>query len=125
MNIRKIDLSKDYETLNKWLIGHNKPVLSRDLYSDSGFMINELVAGFLYKTNSSICLVENIISDPSSEKNERRRAINTVFETIVKEAKNLNFKMIFTAVELNSLHKNLIDIGFIDLQSDKLMFRSL
>src|ERR1700677_5048562 len=115
MNIRKIDLNKDYETLNKWLVGHNKPILSQDLYSDSGFMVNELVAGFLYKTNSSICLVENFVSDPASEKNERRRAINTLFETIIKEAKDLKFKMIFTAVELNSLHKNLIDIGFVDL----------
>lgn len=123
--IRKIDLDKDYETLSLWLKNHNKPSMNKDLFSDSGFMVDEIVAGFLYKTNSSICLVENFISDPTSKKNLRRAAINTLFKTIIDEAKSCGFKMMFTSVQLNSLHKNLKDLEFINLPNDKLMFRSL
>lgn len=125
MNIRKINLDKDYETITKWLKLHNKPILNKELLSDSGFMIDEIVAGFLYKTNSSVCLVENFISDPASEKNARRIAINILFETIIKEAKDLNFQFMFTAVQLDSLYKNLINLDFKELPNDKLMFRSL
>ena len=123
--IRKIDLEKDYAILSQWLEGHSKPIFDKKLYSNSGFMVDEIVAGFLYKTNSSICFIENIISNPISEKNARRTAINTLFDEIIKEAKNEKFQMIFTAVILNSLHSSFIDAGFIDLPKDQLMFRSL
>jgi hypothetical protein len=123
--IRKIELDKDYETLSLWLKNHNKPSMNKELFSDSGFMVDEIVAGFLYKTNSSICLVENFISDPASEKNARRTAINTLFKTIIEEAKSCGFKMMFTSVILNSLHKNLKEVGFVELPHDQLMFRSL
>lgn len=125
MNIRKIDLNKDYEILTNWLLLHNKPIINKELLSDSGFIIDDIVAGFLYKTNSAVCIVENFISNPISDKNDRRIAINTLFETIIKEAKNLNFQFMFTAVQLNSLHKNLINLDFKELPNDKLMFRSL
>lgn len=122
--IRKIDLNKDYKILSNWLESHGK-FWPKSVFSDSGFMINEIVAGFLYKTNSSICLVENFVADPKSDKYARRTAIDLLFRTIIKEAKDLNFTIMFTSVYLNSLEKNLKDLEFQELPNDKLMFRSL
>lgn len=129
MKIRNIDLDTDFKVLCNWLTDHNKPLISKDLYPPTGFMIQDekmdLVAGFLYKTDSKLCVVENFISNPIIAKDQRREAITLLFKTIIQKAQNDGFKIMFTSAILDSLIKQLNDLDFKELKTDRLFFRSL
>jgi hypothetical protein len=129
MITRKLNLDQDYQQINKWLIDHKSFGIDKDLLSDFGFMISDaqkdIVAGFLYKTNSKVCYIENFISNPNTEKQERRQGIRVLFETIINAAKTEGYKLILTFAELNSLIKELEDLEFKYLPSNKVYFRSI
>lgn len=129
MDYRKINLDTDYEVIANWLNLHNKPNMSRDYFSSNGYMINvngeDIIAGFLYSTDSNVCFIENFISKPGTEKMLRRMAIDKLFKVILEEAKDKGFKLILTCAELHSLMANLKEVGFRELPSNKVFFRSL
>lgn len=129
LEVRPIKLEQDYDLLSDWLKGHNKPVLDKGLYSDLGLMVShgniDLVAAFLFTTNSDICLIENFISNPKSLKFERREAINILIQKLVEKAKEFKSKLIFTSLDLNSLIQSFEKQEFKVLPTNKLYFRSL
>lgn len=61
-------------------------------------------AGFIYKTDSKICWLEFIVSDPLSDTLERGRALDTLIDSLVSRAKQMEFSVMFTS----SNHERLI-----------------
>jgi hypothetical protein len=95
----------DYNMLAKWWIDHDQIPCPRNLLPNLGFIIDDMVAGFLYQTDSGVCFFETVISKKDSDKDERREALDKLIETIVDSAKEMKYKRLI----FHTLHPRLAD----------------
>ena len=93
----------DWDTLVSWWKWWRWAIMPKDFLPDNGkggIIVEKdntpIVAGFLYETNSSVMILEWIVSNPKYKQNDRKEAI----ELLIKEAENLaksnNYKYMFT-----------------------------
>ena len=102
---------EDYETICKWWKWWRWEPINRESLPNNGvggFMIHDkntdICAGFVYTTNSNICIVEWIVSNYEiKDKKIRKKAIEMLICTLTDFGKNLGFKVAFTYL----LNKNL------------------
>lgn len=94
----------DWETLVKWWDSWpNWTNPSKDFLPDNGtggIMIEKdglpIVAGFIYKTNSSCVLLEWIVSDPEYRADDRGQAVELLITEAEKLTKDLGYNYMFT-----------------------------
>lgn len=101
--------SLDYPTLCSWQSARNKEMFQSDLLSDIGFIVDDKACGFLYTTNSKVCYIETLLSNPN---NKDTKAIDEVVEAIISKAKELGFNLILSTTKLNVVTSRAITHGF-------------
>ncbi len=118
MNTRTLTES-DYEILSDWWKAWNWPVMAKDMLPDDGtggIMIeNEgenIVAGFLYWSNSKLVWLDWIISNPDADKKIRKQAIEMLILTAEQMVKDAGSKYIMSISRSNSLLKIHEKIGW-------------
>ncbi len=114
----------DYETLCEWGEYWRFPLPPKDFLPHSGILFNgilvyreeqELCAGFIYETNSAVCWMEYIISNPYvRDRDLRKECINYLIDCLSEMARNKGFKYIFTTVKNENLINKYIDNGFVE-----------
>jgi len=92
----------DFNDVMKWLEKRNMPKIDKTVLSDTGFIIPDVACVFLYLTNSSVCNLENMYSNPDAE--NRSLAIELLLDTALKAAKTWEYKY----VQSISTHKEMI-----------------
>ena len=112
----------DYDKLKGWWDFWKFPapaVAALPKYDDeltTGLMVSsngiDICAGFLYETNSALCWVEFIVSNPDSGKEERSKALSLLIDEFTEEAKRLGFGAIFASIKHPSLLKKYIKAGY-------------
>lgn len=105
----KIELvnEQNYEMLVEWWKGHNWGIIPYSMLPKIGFIVEDTVAGFIYSTDSEICLIEWIISDPKSEKLKRKECVDILLKTLCSTAKEMGFKIGYTYTKNKGLIENL------------------
>ena len=116
MNTRTLTES-DYEILSDWWIAWSWPVMAKDMLPDNGtggIMVEHegenIVAGFLYWSNSKLVWLDWIISNPKSDKDIRQEAIKKLIltaESMTKEAGSKYMMSISRSNSLLKIHKEL------------------
>jgi hypothetical protein len=89
----------DYATISEWGRKRQFPVLPPEFLPRTGLIHENYCVGFLYGTDSKICLMEWVISNPDSDKEERNIAMNELICALLEEAKRQGFKIVFSSVE--------------------------
>ena len=94
---------EDYETICAWWKWWRWPVLPKGALPDNGkcgFMIEKnnkpIASAFLYLTNSSVALLEWIVSNPYYKENDRKDAIELLINEAEKFCKGMNVTYIFS-----------------------------
>jgi len=124
-NIRAYKQS-DYEILSSWWRGWSWPLVPKECLPQTGYIIDDLCAGFLYKTDSSIAWMEWIISNPKADKFVRGEALDVLIVSLIEKAKEQGFSSIFTSSNKLSFKDRLIKHKFIETDKDVSQFiRSL
>ena len=102
----------DWDTLVTWWKWWRWAVLPKDFLPDNGtggIMVEKdgecIVAGFLYKTNSNVIILEWIVSNPDYKKKDRKEAIELLIIEAEKKTKKLGCKYMFSICK----NKHLID----------------
>ena len=103
---------EDYETICKWWKWWRWPVLPKTALPNNGkggFMIEKnnkpIVSAFLYLTNSSVVLLEWIVSNPDYRESDRKEAIEMLINKTEEFCKNMDCKHMFSI----GRNKHLID----------------
>jgi len=111
MNIRTLTES-DYEILSGWWKAWSWPVMAKDMLPDNGtggIMVEHegenIVAGFLYWSNSKLVWLDWIISNPKSDKDIRQEAIKKLILTAESMTKKAGSKYMMSISRSNSLLK--------------------
>lgn len=103
MKIRSIDIDKDYNTISKWCESYNMIPYAKDALSDAGFIIDDICAVWLYKTNSKVCYMENCIANKEIDKSLRNEGIDILFNKVIDEAKNNGYKFMVSSSNLSNI----------------------
>jgi hypothetical protein len=121
--IRKFDLLKDYDMLYKWWKSHGSFPPEPEHLSPTGLVVevegNPVTAGFLYNTDSKICVFEFVIADPDANKKVRAKALNFLIESMKVLAKNLGYSLIYTSIGIKPFINKLAVAGFIEADKNQ------
>lgn len=114
----------DYEMLKGWwsfwrFPAPPIPFLPRyEEDSFNGLIISnngkDLAAGFLYETNSKMCWLEYIVTNPDTKAEERDDAIAVLLNELSVSAKHLGYDVIFSSIKSESLISKYVKSGFIE-----------
>lgn len=118
MNTRTLTES-DYEILSDWWKAWGWPVMAKDMLPDNGtggiIVENKgenIVAGFLYWSNSKLVWLDWIISNPNADKKIRKQAIEMLILTAEQMVKDAGSKYMMSISRSNSLLKIHEKIGW-------------
>lgn len=111
MNI-KIFQEKDYPILHSWWTRHGWTPVAFEMLPKIGYIVNDVCAGFLYVSDSKLCHLEWLVSDPESEKTKRSDSLNILIDTLCLTAKEYGCKFVFTTSNNEVLIKRLQNRGF-------------
>lgn len=111
MNI-EIFKETDYPTLCAWWKDHQWSPVPLNMLPRTGYIVDNICAGFIYITDSQLCHMEWIISDLKSDKEKRDKALNVLIDTLCLTAKEYKCKAIFTTAKQNVLIERLKNHGF-------------
>lgn len=109
----------DYDELCRWWQWFRFPVIPKECLPENGcggIMISkdgiDICAGFLYYTNSAMCWIEFIVSNPDYKSKDRGEAIRILIDELSADAKRNGFECIFTSVKNQSLIKHYEACGY-------------
>ncbi len=80
-----------FEQVRAWLRFRDEEMTPEAL-PRTGFIIPGKVAGFLYRTDSSVAWIENLVAAPTLEREERNKLVDAIVTAISQKAKALGFK---------------------------------
>lgn len=109
----------DYPQLCDWWKWNRFPVLERDYLPSNGLggiMIAkdgvDIVAGFLYFTNSKMCWLEFIVRNPKYRNKDAKEAIRLLIDELTGVAQRKGCKAIFSSIKRESLVGHYEACGF-------------
>lgn len=112
MQIRKYVSSQDYFSIAVWWNEQKWTSIPQDHLPEHGFIVEGIAAGFLYKTDSKFALLEFVIANPSTSKEERSEALDLIIDNLLNLAKELEFKSVFSSITHPKLVNRYKEHGF-------------
>lgn len=103
---------EDIAQVNEWELMWELNPSTLDHYPETGFIVDDVCAGFLYKTDSSICFIDGYISNPKTDKRVRKAALDMVTEKIFEVAKASGFNTCVAYTQNPSVRYRCLDNDF-------------
>lgn len=100
-----------FEQINSWLRFWDG-AMTQDMLSQTGFIIPGKAAGFLYRTDSSLAFIENLVAAPGMSREERTGYVDAIVSAICAEAARLGFKVLLGYTQLDAVVKRAERFGF-------------
>lgn len=94
LHIRKFDRAKDTKTINQWCRDWKMSEFADWWLPDTGYMVEGVLYGSLYFTNSGLAYLENIISNPDAPTELRQTALGMVGDASFQEARAAGYKAV-------------------------------
>lgn len=101
----------------KWWEGHGWEVIPAHALPQIGIIVsdgkNDICAGFLYRTDSTICWPEFIVSNPAfKDKRVRNNALDLLIDQLTHVGKELGFRSAFSSINNPSLANRFVKSGY-------------
>lgn len=91
---------RDFPQIAKWAKDGYNTEYQEDQFPATGFIVDGVAAYFLYSTDSSICYLENLISNKYANPTLKHHAIEMIIEAILKEARAMGFKVAYATTDI-------------------------
>lgn len=101
----------DKELINSWLKLHNQELKDYE-WSDIGFIVEGIAAGFLIKAERNYGFLESYITAPGNTKEQRQEALNMITDALIEEAKRLGIKKLFAITANKGIIERCKTYGF-------------
>lgn len=108
--IRNVN-KRDLITIGEWYRKRGI-VFDTSFLPPFGLIADGICAGFLYRTDSPVAVVGNLVSDPDGDRETRSQALDLLIEMLYSRARFEGFKRVTAASNLNSVKKRLVSLGF-------------
>jgi hypothetical protein len=101
-----------FETVRSWMEARGEAI-TLDALPQTGFIIPGKAAGFLYKTDSSVAMIEGLVAAPGVEREARDQAVDAIVQAVIAEAQRLGFKTLTGTTVLEAVVKRAERNGFV------------
>jgi hypothetical protein len=98
--------------VNKWAEKHSFPLPPKEYLPETGLIVEDTAAGFVYLSNSNLAWVEWIFSNPEKSPEERQESIDSLMSTLEKIAIAHGAKALFSSSGSEGYRKVLERNGF-------------
>ena len=109
---RLFDFNKDYDMIQEWW-SHHKSFAPKPQHLVVEVEREPVCAGWVYRTDSTICVFEFVICDPLKDKETRNQALSKLIQTVKLWAKEQGFGLIYSSIGISSYIKRLVDEDFV------------
>lgn len=121
MNVRRFQ-PEDHAEICEWWKHYDWQPVQIELLPNIGFVIEHdgvnIVAGWLYQTDSKIGWIEWIISNPKAPHREKTVAIDLLLKAIIDAAHIVGMKAIFGSLKHKGLMRKYEGFGFLKTDTD-------
>lgn len=124
VKIRKFK-PEDYGQLASWAADRDVSLPPLDALSTIGLIVDDVAAGFLYFTNSSIALLEGFIANPKTDKNDRDSAVNWITLNLIELAKSNGVKILKCDTKIETVINRAYNFGFEDKGTARVLIKEL
>jgi hypothetical protein len=104
----------DWPMIHGWYDARGMAALPADSIPGCGVIIHDVAVGFLYRTDSSVGLIDAILTNPAQPVLARGRAVKTIVNLLVEIAPTVGVKYILAQPRRASLARFAKSIGFFD-----------
>lgn len=106
------DASAHLGAVSEWSQAQGTGAVEAGHLPRCGFVVDGVAAGWLYRTDSGLGLIEHFITNPSAPLKARHAAVNQIGEAIIEEAKRLGISRLLTMTPHRSIGRMAIRHGF-------------
>lgn len=93
MQVREYE-HKDYSQIEEWADQYG--IVQREAgLPKTGFIIDNVAAGFIYATDSDCCWIENVIANKKATKEEKAEAFDLLVPALMQKAEELGFRVAY------------------------------
>lgn len=115
---RAFDFNKDYVTIQVWWNKFSSFAPRREHLPQNGIIVEiddtPACAGFLYKTDSKICVFEFVVSNPFIDKYSRDVALGRLIDNAKNWAETNDFSLIYSSIGIPKFISRLEEKGFME-----------
>jgi len=105
---------EDYPMLLEWWKFWRFPAPGLKNLPKTGVIVNNTCAGFVYLTNSNMCWIEFIVSNPEEKDKEvRKNDISECINQLCYIAKEMGYEVAYTSLKNENLQNKYLEEGFV------------
>lgn len=86
---------EDYATIKAWAADGWDTEYNQDFFPTIGFVVDGIAAIFLYQTDSKVCFLENMISNPEACPIQKDVALDLLLKEAFSLAKDLGYRVAY------------------------------
>lgn len=110
MIARKYDYLSDFEQIHEWGLQWGEKYKPSQ-FPLTGFIVDGVAAYFLYSTDSSVCWLENMVSNKGVSDEVRNEALDLIVEALLREAKDRHFDVAYATTNIIPIIKRAKEAG--------------
>ena len=103
--------ASDLHAVNGWHQARGWPGLSPHHLEMTGYIVEDVAAGFVMQTDAGIAFLENYISNPDARPRDVAKAVDQISEALMGFAKDAGFEYIGALTVLRSIQKRAKRLG--------------
>jgi hypothetical protein len=107
-----------YNMVNNWFKERKGDNIPEAFIPATGFVVPEIAAGFLIKTDCNVCFLEPFIANPNASSEVRDKAIVSILNNLEKEAIKLGFKYVYGISTAPTMIQRAEDNGWVNIGSN-------
>lgn len=125
MKITQFNYEQHSSEVNRWGEKHSFPLPTKDFLPETGLVVEDAAAGFVYLTNSKISWIEWVFSNPDKTIAERAQALDTLMSTLEKIAIAHGMRVVLSSAAGEAFKDILERNGFKDTDKNMTHFAKL
>ncbi len=112
MKVQRFQAALHYATFCEWTLYYGIPALPIQFLPQSGFVIDDVAMGFMYRTDSKLAWIENLAANPTLPRETRTLGLDAVVAAIVDEGRALGFEVLIGYTNVGAVIERAVRHGF-------------
>ena len=112
MKVERFQPDLHYATFCAWTRWYEMTPLPIQFLPQSGFVVDGVAMGFMYRTDSKMALIENLAANPKLPRETRTQGLDAVVTAIAEEGRALGFEVLIGYTNVNAVIQRALRHGF-------------
>ena len=124
-NLRRYQHGLDYNQFCEWMQSHRALVPPEDSLPHIGFVVDGIAMGFVYMTDSSVAIIENMVTNPKSSLRDRYDAVDDITDRLEEAALELKYKQLIVITDKHSITEKALNRNYLNTGEFSLLVKEL